>query len=71
MFCSKKFLQFEPKKKKAKKNVFMSYTLFTTASGLYTVNFVVMVAHTPSSGSLVAENFELLKLSLDLFSKYM
>lgn len=57
------------KKKKAKKNVFMSYTLFTTASGLYTVNFVVMVAHT--SGSLVAENFELLKLSLDLFSKYM
>lgn len=31
------------KKKKNRKNVFMSYTLLTTASGLYTVNFVVMV----------------------------
>ena len=30
-------------KKKTRKNVFMSYTLLTTASGLYTVNFVVMV----------------------------
>ena len=30
-------------KKKKRKNVFMSYTLLTTASGLYTVNFVVMV----------------------------
>ena len=47
----------------------MSYTLLTTAFGLYTVNFVVMVAHI--SGPLVAETFELLNLSLDLFSKYM
>lgn len=30
-------------KKKNRKNVYMSYTLLTTASGLYTVNFVVMV----------------------------
>lgn len=68
MFCFKKFLQLN-KKKKARKNVFVSYTLLTTASGLYTVNLVVMVAHT--SGSPEAENFELLKLSLDLFSKYL
>lgn len=68
MFCFKKFLQLN-KKKKARKNVFVSYTLLTTASGLYTVNLVVVVAHT--SGSPVAENFELLKLSLDLFSKYL
>lgn len=47
----------------------MSYTLLTTASGLYTVTFVVMVAHI--SGPLVVETFELLNLSLDLFSKYM
>ena len=56
-------------KKKNRKNVFMSYTLLTTASGLYTVNVVVMVAHI--SGPLVVETFELLNLSLDLFSKYM
>lgn len=31
------------KNKKSRKNVFMSYTLLTTASGLYTINFVVMV----------------------------
>ena len=47
----------------------MSYTLLTTASGLYTVNFVVMVAHI--RGPLVVETFELLNLSLDLSSKYM
>jgi len=57
------------KTKKSRKNVFMSYTLLTTASGLYTVNFVVMVAHI--SGPLVVEKFELLNLSLDLLSKYM
>ena len=57
------------KKKTEKNNVFMSYTLLTTASGLYTVTFVVMVAHI--SGPLVVETFELLNLSLDLFSKYM
>lgn len=57
-------------KKKSRKNVFMSYTLLTTASGLYTVTFVVMVPHI--SGPLpVVETFELLNLSLDLFSKYM
>ena len=56
-------------KKKNRKNVFMSYTLLTTASGLYTLTFVVMVAHI--SGPLVVETFELLNLSLDLFSKYM
>ena len=48
----------------------MSYTLLTTASGLYTVTFVVMIPHI--SGPLpVVETFELLNLSLDLFSKYM
>ena len=57
------------KKTKSRKNVFMSYTHLTTASGLYTVNVVVMVAHI--SGPLVVETFELLNLSLDLFSKYM
>ena len=57
------------KKKKNRKNVFMSYTLLTTASGLYTVNVVVMVVHI--SRPLVVETFELLNLSLDLFSKYM
>lgn len=56
-------------KKKSRKNVFMSYTLLTTASGLYTVNVVVMVVHI--SRPLVVETFELLNLSLDLFSKYM
>ena len=56
-------------KKKNRKNVFMSYTLLTTASGLYTVNVVVMVARI--SRPLVVETFELLNLSLDLFSKYM
>ena len=35
------------------KKCFLSYILFTIASGLYTVNFVVMVAHI--SGPLVAE----------------
>ena len=68
MFHSKKMPSILAKKKN-RKNVFMSYTLWTTASGLYTVNFVVMVAHI--SGPLVAETFELLNLSLDLFSKYM
>ena len=68
MFHSKKMSSILAKKKN-RKNVFMSYTLLTTASGLYTVNFVVMVAHI--RGSLVVETFELLNLSLDLSSKYM
>ena len=42
MFHSKKMSSILAKKKN-RKNVFMSYTLLTTASGLYTVNFVVMV----------------------------
>ena len=68
MFHSKKMSSILAKKKN-RENVFMSYTLLTTASGLYTVNVVVMVAHI--SRPLVVETFELLNLSLDLFSKYM
>ena len=68
MFHSKKMSSILAKKKN-RKNVFMSYTLLTTASGLYTVNVVVMVVHI--SRPLVVETFELLNLSLDLFSKYM
>ena len=67
MFHSKKMSSILAKKNR--ENVFMFYTLLTTASGLYTVNVVVMVAHI--SRPLVVETFELLNLSLDLFSKYM